>query len=134
MSCWRKCASVIRDTDIDILKEAVGKMGLGIDTNVKRVGTSYGTYDTNSANVDGAFIKNGHKLELGYVLKGSSGNLEVVGDFWNSGLNNETFLGTLGQLYREIQIQQQAEMMGYTIDSVTTNAQGDTVIEVYSWA
>jgi len=49
-------------------------------------------------------------------------------------LNNETFLGTLGQLYREIQIQQQAEMMGYTVDSITTNAQGDTVIEVYAWA
>lgn len=134
MSCWRKCASVIQDTDLDILKEAAEKMGLGIDTNIKRVGTSYGAYDTNSANVDGAFTKHGDKLQLGYVLKGTSGSLEIVGDFWSTGLNNETFLGTLGQLYREIQIQQQAEMMGYTVDSVTTNAQGDTVIEVYAWA
>jgi len=85
MSCWRKCASVIKDTDIDILKEAAEKMGLGIDTSIKRVSTSYGISDTNSANVDGAFIKNGQKLELGYVLKGSSGNLEVIGDFWSTG-------------------------------------------------
>lgn len=134
MSCWRKCASVIKDTDIDILKEAAKKMDLDINTSIKRVGTSYGAYDTNSANVDGAFMKRGQTLQLGYVLKGNSGNLEIVGDFWSTGLNNETFLGTLGQLYREIQIQQQAEMMGYTIDSVTTNAQGDTVIEVYAWA
>lgn len=134
MSCWRKCASVIKDTDLDILKEAAQKMGLGVDTTTKRVGTSYGIADTNSANVDGAFTKNGRRLELGYLLKGSSGNLEIVGDFWSTGLNSETFLGTLGQLYREIQIQQHAELMGYTVDSVTTNAQGDTVIEVYAWA
>lgn len=134
MSCWRKCASVIQDVDIDILKEAAKNMGLSIDTKVKRVGTSYGYRDTNEANVDGAFVQRGEQLQLGYLLKGESGNLEIVGDFWSTGLNHETFLGTLGQLYREIQIQQQAELMGYTIDSVTTNAQGDTVIEVYSWA
>lgn len=133
MSCWRKCASVIQDVDLDILKEAAEKMGLNIDTNVKHVGTSYGTFDTNEAHVDGAFTKNGQILQLGYLLKGESGNLEVVGDFWSTGLNHELFLGTLGQLYREIQIQQQAELMGYTVDSVSTNAQGDTVIEVYAW-
>ena len=134
MSCWRKCASVIQDVDLDILKQAAEKMNLGIDTNVKHVSTSYGVNDTNAANVDGAFTKHGSRLQLGYLLKGESGNLEVVGDFWSTGLNHESFLGTLGQLYREIQIQQQAELMGYTVDSVTTNAQGDTVIEVYAWA
>lgn len=134
MSCWRLCSSTIKDVDESILKEAAEKMGLGINTAIKHVGTSWGIGDTNDANVDGAFTKNGQQLQLGFVAKGENGNLEVVGDFWGSGLNHEVFLGTLGQLYREIQIQQQAELMGYTIDSITTNAEGDTVIEIYAWA
>ena len=54
-------------------------MDLGIDTNVKHVSTSYGLGDTNAANVDGAFTKHGSRLQLGYLLKGESGNLEVRG-------------------------------------------------------
>lgn len=134
MSCWRKCSSVIENADIDILGAAAEQMGLKINTSVKRVATSYGFNDSNSANVDGSFVKNGKNLQLGYVLNSKGGNLEVVGDFWSTGLNHESFLGTLGQLYREIQIQQQAELMGYTIDSVSTDTQGNTVIECYAWA
>lgn len=134
MSCWKKCSSSIKNVDQDILKEAANKLGVGINTNVKHVSTSYGFGDTNGAMVDGAFVYNGKQLQLGFVTDRKTGELQVVGDFWGTGLDSEAFMGTLGQLYREIQIQQQAQLMGYTVDSVSTDAEGNTVIEVYAFA
>ena len=134
MSCWRKCSAQIKNADLAILKEAAKKADLTVNESVKRVATSYGGYDSNSAKVDGAFIYKGQQLQLGFILNGENGCLEIVGDFWQTCLDSEHFIGTLGQLYREVQIQQQVEMFGYTIDSVTTNAEGDTVIEAYAWA
>jgi len=134
MSCWRKCSAQIKNADLAILKEAAKKAGLTVNESIKRVGTSYGGYDSNSSKVDGAFVYQGRQLQLGFILNGEDGCLEVVGDFWNTPFSSELFIGTLGQLYREVQIQQQVEMFGYTIDSVTTNAEGDTVIEAYAWA
>ena len=134
MSCWRKCSAQIKNADLAILKEAAKKAGLTVNESVKKVATSYGSYDSNSAKVDGAFVNKGHQLQLGFVLNGENGCLEIVGDFWQSGLDSESFIGTLGQLYREVQIQQQVEMFGYTVESITTNAEGDTVIQAYAWA
>jgi len=134
MSCWRQCSCVLKNVNMAYLKEAAKKMGLEIDESVKTIGTSYGNYERNRGTVDGAFVKNGKQLQLGYVLAGEGGNLNVVGDFWSTGLNSETFLGTLGQLYQEINIQAQLELQGYTVESVVTNAQGDTEIEAYCWA
>lgn len=134
MSCWRQCSCVLKNVNMAYLKEAAKKMGLEIDESVKSIGTSYGNYERNRGTVDGAFVKNGKQLQLGYVLVGEDGNLNVVGDFWSTGLNSETFLGTLGQLYQEINIQAQLELQGYTVESVVTNAQGDTEIEAYCWA
>lgn len=134
MSCWRQCSCVLKNVNMAYLKEAAKKMGLEIDESVKTIGTSYGNYERNRGTVDGAFVKNGKQLQLGYVLAGEDGNLNVVGDFWSTGLNSETFLGTLGQLYQEINIQAQLELQGYTVENVTTNAQGDTEIEAYCWA
>ena len=134
MSCWKQCASAITNVDITTLEKAAKKMGLGLDQNAKNVATSYGTWERNSANVDGAFTKNGLKIQLGYILKGTTGKLEIVGDFWGTALDSESFMGQLGQIYREIEIQTQAELMGYTVDTIVTNAQGDTEIEIYQWA
>lgn len=134
MSCWRQCSCVLKNVNMAYLKEAAKKMGLDIDESVKSIGTSYGDYERNRGTVDGAFVKDGKQLQLGYVLAGADGNLNVIGDFWSTGLNSETFLGTLGQLYQEINIQAQLELQGYTVESVITNAQGDTEIEAYCWA
>ena len=134
MSCWRHCSCTLSNVDEKILQEATKKMGLSISTTVKNVATSYGDFDRNSAKVDGAFVKNGKQLQLGYVLKGVNNKFEVIGDFYSTGLDSERFIMTLGQLYQEINIQIQAELMGYTVDSVTTNAYGDTEIEIYQWA
>lgn len=134
MSCWKKCSSSITNVDLDTLKAAANKMGVGINTQTKYVSTSYGFGDSNGASVDGAFVFKGRQLQLGFVTDKKTGEFQVVGDFWGTGLNSESFMGSLGQIYREIQIQQQAELMGYTIDSVTTDAEGNTVIEVYAFA
>ena len=134
MSCWRKCNAQIKNADLSILKEAAKKVGLTVNENVKKVGTSYGYSERNNAFVDGAFVHEGRQVQIGYRLKGDNDCLEIVGDFWNTPWDSEAFVGTLGQVYREIQIQQQAELMGYTVEEVTTNTEGDTVITCYAWA
>ena len=134
MSCWRHCSCTLSNVDEKILQEAAKKMGLSIDAGINNVATSYGNYEQNSANVDGAFVKNGRQLQLGYLLKGADGKFEIIGDFYSTGLDSERFIMTLGQLYQEINIQIQAELMGYTVDHVSVNAEGDTEIEIYQWA
>lgn len=105
MSCWRECASQVHNTNLETLKQAAERMGLGINENVKRVATSYGNYERNEGNVNGAFTKNGRPLQLGYVLSSKEDNtLKIVGDFWSTGLSSETFMGELGQIYRTNQM------------------------------
>ena len=133
MSCWRNCSSVIRNVKMEILEQAAARMGLGVDCTVKNIGTSYGSYERNNAQVDGAFTQNGQALQLGF-RSNDKGIFEVVGDFYRTRLDSETFMGQLGQIYAEINIRTQLELQGYTVESVTTNAQGDTEIEAYVWA
>ena len=133
MSCWRNCSSVIRNVKMEILEQAAARMGLGVDCTVKNIGTSYGSYERNNAQVDGAFTQDGQVLQLGF-RSNDKGIFEVVGDFYRTRLDSETFMGQLGQIYAEINIRTQLELQGYTVESVTTNAQGDTEIEAYVWA
>lgn len=134
MSCWRKCDSSIHNATKETLRAAAERMGLGINDTVRNVETSYGNYESNRAVVDGAFTNGGRVIQLGYLLSGEGGTLQIVGDFWGTGIDSENFMGTLGQIYREIEIQTQAELMGYTVDTITTNADGDTEIEIFQWA
>ena len=133
MSCWRNCSSVIRNVKMEILEQAASRMGLGIDATVKNIGTSYGSYERNNAQVDGVFTQNGQAMQLGFRTN-DKGIFEVVGDFYHTRLDSETFMGQLGQIYAEINIRTQLELQGYTVESVTTLANGDTEIEAYVWA
>lgn len=133
MSCWRNCSSVIRNVKMEILEQAASRMGLGIDATVKNIGTSYGSYERNNAQVDGVFTQNGQAMQLGFRTN-DKGIFEVVGDFYRTRLDSETFMGQLGQIYAEINIRTQLELQGYTVESVTTLANGDTEIEAYVWA
>ena len=133
MSCWRNCSSVIRNVKMEILEQAASRMGLGIDTTMKNIGTSYGSYERNQAQVDGVFTQNGQAMQLGFRTN-DKGIVEVVGDFYRTRLDSETFMGQLGQIYAEINIRTQLELQGYTVESVTTLANGDTEIEAYVWA
>lgn len=127
MSCWRECNCELKNVKEDILKKALARMNMGIDSR-KRVGTSYGTFESNSAAVDGAFTLNGKELPLGYVLADAEGKFGIRGDFWNTGLDSETFLGQLGQYYTEENIKQNALDQFFVVDSATVNADGDTEI------
>lgn len=133
MSCWRNCSSVIRNVKMEVLEQAASRMGLGIDATVKSIGTSYGSYERNNAQVDGVFTQNGQVMQLGFRTN-DKGIFEVVGDFYRTRLDSETFMGQLGQIYAEINIRTQLELQGYTVESVTTLANGDTEIEAYVWA
>ena len=134
MSCWRTANCELKNINEDILEEAAKTMGLGINRSIKRVHTSYGNYETNDARVDGVFTKHGRELPIGYVLKDGEGKLAMRGDFWQTGIDPDTFMGELGQRYTEANIRDTALAQGYTIESVVVNAEGDTEIVCYAWA
>jgi hypothetical protein len=136
MSCWRNfTCNVLKNVDKDIAKKAFAEMGLSLDEKVKSVATSYfGGSESNAGNVDAAFVKNGKQIQLGVVWNGEEDKLQIVGDFWNTGIDDRSFIGTLSQIYQKINIQTQLELNGYTIDSVETNAKGEVEIEAYAWA
>lgn len=129
MSCWRECNCALTEVKEDILKKAAANMGLTIDGRTQ-IGTSYGTYERNHANVDGAFSRNGNELPIGYVFDDGTGHFGIRGDFWMTGIDSETFLGQLGEEYVKEAVIAGARSAHYVVRSTTVNADGDTEIVI----
>ena len=75
-------------------------------------------------------------IDMGVILNDGTGHLQLVGDFWGTGLNEATFQDELARAYQRINIETQAELNGWTIDeeSVVENADGSVEMEVYMYA
>ena len=129
MSCWRECNCALTEVKEDILKKAAANMGLGIDGRT-HVGTSYGTYEKNDADVDGAFTQNGKELPIGFVYNDGTGHFGIRGDFWSTGLDSSNFLGTLGEEYVKEAVLAGARSAHYIVRSTSVNADGDTEIVI----
>lgn len=133
MSHWRKYnASVLENVKMDMLEKAAAEMGIQIDHNVKQVRNSYGE----SGRVDAGIKMNGKVLPLGFIFKTENGKttLQLEGDFWETGLNERTFLDQLSQSYQKHNIMAQAQQQGWFFDVNKTDAEGNIVLEAYQWA
>ena len=131
MSCWRKySAKVLDNVDMDLLKKACDEMGVSFDPNIKHVENSYGE----NAAVDAALVKDGETLPLGFrfVREDGKTKLQLEGDFWRTGLREESFLGHLSQQYQKFNIMQQAEAQGWIFDRSEV-VDGNVVLEAYQW-
>jgi len=134
MSCWRTyTCDVLKDVSMDMVEAALRRMNLDIDTNIKHV---TGRYERGSSDCDGVLVKNNQMIDMGVILNDGTGHLQLVGDFWGTGLNEATFQDELARAYQRINIETQAELNGWTIDeeSVVENADGSVEMEVYMYA
>ncbi len=134
MSCWRNyTCDVLKDVDKNIMEEALKNKGVTLDyTN--RIVKSY--YEDRSENVDATFIKDGHSIDLGIIFDDETHHAKIVGDFWNTGLNDATFTDELSREYQRINLVARLEHLGYTVDeeTVTENADGSIEMEAYAFA
>lgn len=134
MSCWRSyTCDVLKNVDKSIVEEALKEMNVGLDTSQTRV---YGRYENRSSECDGLLMLNGEAIDVGIVFNDETGHLQLVGDFWGTGLDAQEFQDSLSQTYQKINIMHQAELNGWTVDeeSVETCADGSIEMEVYMYA
>lgn len=134
MSCWRTyTCDVLKNVSREIVVEALKGMGLGLNTNKHIV---YGSYENREADCDGVITRGAEELSMGVVFDDGTGHLQLVGDFWATGLNSDTFQDELSQAYQKINIIQQAELNGWTVDEETVQQEEDGSIsmEVYCYA
>ena len=127
MSCWRNyTCDVLKNVDKRKLESALKEMGLGIDNNVKCVESEW---ENRKEICDAVITKNGKNRSLGIIYNDDTGHMKVVGDFWGTGIDESTFVDSLSQIYQKINCMLLAELNGYTVETVETNAEGE--IEVY---
>lgn len=134
MSCWRSyTCDVLKNVDKSIVEEALKEMNVGLDTSQTRV---YGRYENRSSACDGLLMLNGEAIDVGIVFNDETGHLQLVGDFWGTGLDAQEFQDSLSQTYQKINIMHQAELNGWTVDeeSIETCADGSVEMEVYMYA
>lgn len=129
MSCWRNVSvESLNSVNHDLVIEALKNLGLGLDLNQKEV---KGFYENRTGQVDGCIIKNNTVLSLGIVFADEQDNLKIVGDFWNTGLDEQVFMDDLAQQYVNLSIQEQLNNMNYNIESVETDSEGNIIIDAY---
>jgi hypothetical protein len=134
MSCWRTyTCDVLKNVDRKVVEEALAKMDLGIDFDDKEV---YGSWEDRREAVDGVLVKDGNHISMGVVLDDGTGHLKLVGDFYMTGLNSETFQDELSRAYQRINITALAELNGWTVDEATVeeHADGSCEFEIYQYA
>ena len=132
MSHWKKFSSnVLEDVNKEILAKATADLGVGFDESITSIRNSWG----NEA-VSAGLTRNGKAIALGFNFKQRNGKtaLELSGDFFNTGLDERTFIDRLSQAYQKHKSIQALEQQGWIIDMTQTNAKGEVVLEAYQWA
>lgn len=126
MSHWKTYQNnVLKNTDIKIFSKALDNLGLKIDTSIKEVANSYG-----KNTVDLGLTKKGVPLSIGFK-KVADGMLELRGDFWRSGLNEQTFMDQVAQQYNKEYITQKLRNnYNYNITDVITTNTGEIELTV----
>ena len=120
MSCWRTYScEALKNVDKELAKKALEKMGVQVDETVKFIDAPYAMSEVKSGNVDAGFVKNGNAVPVGVIWKNADGLMEIVGDFWNTGIDEEKFMNTVAGNVMKATLENQLELMGYTIDEAT---------------
>ena len=128
MSVWTsvKNTTMEQNVDMDMLEIALKEMGVELDHTVNSISNTWG-HETCTA----AFVKDGKVLSLGINVD-DNGGISLVGDTWGTGLGGDgkqdALMNRIAQLYNSALYQDRLVGMGYDIDSVTTNENGEIVI------
>lgn len=135
MSHWRKFESkVLENTKRDLLKKALGEMGLELDENCHEIQNSWG-----HEHVDAGLKMKGRTLSLGINFKQNEGNeqLELTGDFYGTSLNESQFIDKLAQVYQKHNIIQKCEEQGWLVNAenskMVADGNGNIYLEFEQW-
>jgi hypothetical protein len=139
MSHWKKFESnVLKSVKRDTLGKALADMStqlrsvIGLDYSTTRISNTWG-----KETVTAAFTVNGKVIALGANLSPNADGteaLQVSGDFYGTGLNENGFVDKLAQSYKKVDIIEQVEEQGWTIDEINFDAKGEVVIDAYRTA
>lgn len=130
MSHWVKYTNnTFENTDINLLEKALRTMNYGLDRNCKHISNAWGQEDVNFALTD----KSGKVMSLGFKMDKNK-KLELVGDFYATGLRQDTFLDQLAQYYQKERITKALEDNRWSIDSIETNQNNEIVINAYQYS
>lgn len=129
MSHWKTFTNdALTNTKVDLLAKALKEMGVDLDTSIKSIRNTWGHEE-----VDMGFKVKGQAIALGFKQVGNK--LELKGDFYGTGLREADFMDRVSQIYtKEDIINKINTQSNYTIDSMTTNANGEIEILAYTYA
>lgn len=129
MSHWKTFKNdALTNTNTSLLGKALKELGVDLDTNIKSIRNTWGHEE-----VDMGFKINGNPIALGFKQVGDK--LELRGDFYGTGLREHDFMDKVSQLYtREDIVNKINTQTQYTIDSMTTNQNGEIEILAYCYA
>lgn len=122
---------ILKNTRKNMLEKALKEMGLELDCSIKSIRNTFG-HET----VDMGIRKNGELVSLGFkeVKNGNDVSLELHGDFFNTGINQQNFMDTLSQYYTKNDIVDKIENnTSYDIESIETNENGEFEIMAYQY-
>lgn len=129
MSHWKTFTNdALTNTKTDLLGKALKELGVDLDTSIKSISNTWG-----NEQVDMGFKVNGEVVALGFKKVGDK--LELKGDFYRSGLREADFMDKVSQFYtKEDIINKINTQSNYTVDSMTTNQNGEIEILAYTYA
>lgn len=129
MSHWVKYENkTFENTNIKILAKAVQNLGYKLDAKCKKIQNSWG-----DSVVDCALAKqDGTIMSLGFK-KNNKNILELVGDFFATGIDEKTFLDCVAQQYQAERIKRMLEENRWTIENITTNNNDEIVINAFEY-
>lgn len=133
MSQWvQKTQKVLDDIKMSTFEKALAEMGFRLDSRTN-VSNSWGNdyVDRGMVKVEG-----GTELPIGFVFREESGktSVELRGDFFATGLRENTFLNEVAQMYQKHNVTEQLENQGWSIDNIEMNEKKEIVIDAYQWA
>ena len=117
-----------------MLATAIAEIGLEIDFNHKNIKNTW-INDT----VDATFKKDGKHIAVGLRFETNENGEEevtVAGDFWGTGLNQTILTNQIAQVYQKHKVIETCTEANWFIDqdAITTNSEGEIVIEAYRYA
>lgn len=135
MSHWvKKETEVLNDVRKDILTLALKDMGKAYNESIKEIKNPWG-----HEFVDACLLDSGVTTNLGFNFVEKEGEtekfkLELVGDFYGTGINENKFMQQLSKNYQKHNVLNALENQSWNLDEMTTNAKGEIVIEASQWA
>ena len=135
MSVWKsvKSAGLTKETNKDMLAEALKELGIGLDYNTKVISNSYGKTEVDVAFVN---LKTNKVVSLG-IKYDADGAVTLLGDPWATGFGSDgghqAVLDKIAQMYQKVNVSTTLVNHGYVVSEQTTNAQGDIVIKAYQY-